>query len=401
MVWSVVLVTAALAEPTSFVTRVDPPVAVGVDGRHGRPFLDQDGRWHLGHGRSGRFHDVILGDDLRAEIETARIVIDGDGLFVDHALAACPDGTYLHTASGNLEVPDDTAWATLLGPDLEAGVTLPLVERDPEMSTNDMAALCTEDQRLVAFAGYGDPELEIPNRNWLYRVTDAVLAGAEPERVPLHEAPRINGTSLVWDDPSQQLLVLGMPGGSSLQVAAYDAALEPVARQSVTLDMPAGVQAYWSAAAAAVGDGYVLVHMGRAREQGFAQDTGDVFLTVMDRSLFFVQTVRLTNLEPPNGAMRPGLAVQGDELLVVWDQEGRFSATRVQLDLSALAAVAEPVPQDTGQPPDTPPGGSGSGTQTATSATEPGGGCATVPGPPLGSLGLLLLALVRRRPCEC
>ncbi len=398
MVWSVVLVTAALAE-APFVTRVDPPVAVGVDGRHGRPFRGQDARWHLGHGRSGRFHDVVLGEDLVAQIETARILIDGDGRFVDHALAPCPDGTLLHAASGNLVVPDDTAWTTLLGPELEAGETITLVDRDPEMSTNDMAALCSEQFRLVAFAGYGDLDLEIPNRNWLYPVTDAVLEGEAPQRVPLHEAPRINGTSLVWDETARQLLVLGMPGGASLQVAAYNEALEPVSRQAVALDMPPGVQAYWSAAAAPLGDGYAIVHMGRAMEQGFAQDTGDVFLTVTDRSLFFSQTVRITNLEAPDGAMRPGLAVEGDELLIAWDQEGRFYATRAQLDLNALAAVAAPVPQDTGEPPDASEGGDRHAPEP-TNQTEETAGCSTNPGgPPRGLLALVPLALARRRPC--
>lgn len=398
MVWTLLLVSLAAAEP-ALIANVAPPVPVGVDGRHARPFLGPDGLWHLGHGRSGRFHDVVLDENLLARIDTARILVDGDGRFVDHALAACPDGTLLHSASGNLVEPDDTAWATLISADLEPGPTVALVEREPELATNDMAALCTAEARLVAVAGSGILEYEVPSQNWLFPVTDAVLDGEEPERLPLHEAPRVNGTSLVWDTTARQLLVLGMPGGGSLQIAAYDESFAPVGRTSTNVDLPDGVQAYWSAAAAPVGDGYAIVHMGRQMEQGFAQDTGDVFLTVADRSFFFKHTVRITNLEPPNGAMRPGLAVRGGELLIAWDQEGRFSATRAEVDLDALARLAEALPQDTAEP-SVP--GEASDTNDAPRSpmgTEGNSGCRTVPWSPPPALFVASLFLLGRRRC--
>lgn len=395
MTWIILLAPLAHAE-VSFVTAVDPPVQVGVDGRHARPFQGTDGAWHLGHGRSGRFHDIVLDGDLVAQPDTARILIDGGGQFVDHGLAVCPDGSLLHAASGNLVQPDDSAWVTLVSADLEPGPTQLLIDREPEMSTNDMAAVCTEDLRAVAFAGSGDWELEIPQENWLYRITDDVLEGAAAERLPLHEASRINGTSLVWDAVSQQLLVIAMPGSGSLQVAFYNDALEPAGRVNAQVLLDDGAQGYWSSAAAPLGDGYAIVHMGRRLDQGFAQDTGDVFLTVTDRSFFFLHTVRLTNLDPPNGAMRPGIAVNGDELLIAWDRDGRFEATRAWVDLDALAEVAEAVPQDSGQPdepghattPEAPPT---SGTSSAGS-----GGCSSAP-LPTRLLWLAPLLLWRRR----
>lgn len=395
MSWVLLLVSPALAGP-SFIAELGPPGPVGVDGRHARPYRGTDGAWHLGHGRSGKFHDVVLDDNLVAQSDTARIIVEAGGDFVDHALAVCPDGSMLHAASGNLVQPDDTAWVTVLDADRVAGPTALLIDREPDMSTNDMAALCTADLRVAAFAGSGDPDLEIPQQNWLFPITDGVLAGAEPERIPLHEAPRLNGTSLVWDARAEQLLVIGMPGGSAIQVAVYDAALGPVGRTNGVVEMEPGVQAYWSSAAAQLGDGagYAIAHMGRSPEQGFAQDTGDVYLTITDRSFFLTETVRLTNLPAPDGAMRPGLAVEGDELIIAWDQDGRFHAARARVDLDALAAASEDRVQDTGAPSaeDTVDADDGGGGPADPPAPETGGasGCHTAPGG--GGLGLLLLA---------
>ena len=276
MSWVLLLVSPALAGP-SFIAELGPPGPVGVDGRHARPYRGTDGAWHLGHGRSGKFHDVVLDDNLVAQSDTARIIVEAGGDFVDHALAVCPDGSMLHAASGNLIQPDDTAWVTVLDADRVAGPTALLIDREPDMSTNDMAALCATDLRVAAFAG-SEADLEIPQQNWLFPILKG-CSRARSRAILLHEAPRINGTSLVWAAAPSS-------AASGCRAAAparwpSDAALG-VGRANV-VEMEPGVQAYWSSAAAQLGDGagYAIAHMGRSPEQGFAQDTEDMALTIL------------------------------------------------------------------------------------------------------------------------
>ena len=108
--------------------------------------------------------------------------------------------------------------------------------------------------------------------------------------------------------------------------------------------------------------------------------------------MFLTETVRLTNLLAPDEAMRPGLAVEGDELIIAWDQEGRFHAARARVDLDALAATSEDRVQDTGAPSaedtvdaDTDDGGGGPADPLhrrrvgPAAATAPGGGGSGAP----------------------
>jgi uncharacterized protein (TIGR03382 family) len=377
------------------IDAVGPAVEVGVDGRHGRPFRGPDGRWHLGHGRSGSFHDVALNDDLTADPSTARIWIDGGGRFVDHGLARCPDGGLLHAASGNVERPDDSAWVTAISPDLEPGPTVLVVDRDPLHVTNDMAVLCEPALRAVAFAGEGDWDLEIPQRNWLHVFDDAALAGEAPPVIhPIHEAARVNGTSMVWDARSDQLALLAMPGDGAIQATFYDRELAWVSRLREAVVLPEDRRAYWSAGALPLGAGFAVVHLARRPSDGFNQDQGDVVLSIFGPDLFAYESVMLTQLTPPEGAMRPALALDGDELVVAWDREGRFFATRVTLDLSALDGLGDGVPQDTaapdfgGDPPD-----------ATRAGPAPAETCGAAPGAPSAALALLAVAAVRRRRC--
>ena len=377
---------------TGVIEAVGAPVEVGVDGRHGRPFRAPDGRWHLGHGRSGSFHDVALNDDLTADPSTARIWIDGGGRFVDHGLARCPDGGLLHVASGNVERPDDSAWVTAISDTLDPGPTVLLVDRDPLHVTNDMAVLCEPTLRAVAFAGEGDWDLEIPQRNWLHELDDASLSGDATAPVhPIHEAARINGTSMVWDTRSDQLVFLAMPGDGAIQATFYDRDLQWVSRLREAIVLPEDRRAYWSAGALPLGAGFAVVHLARRPTDNFNQDQGDVVLSVFGPDLFARESVVLTELVPPEGAMRPALALDGDELVVAWDREGRFYATRVTLNLAALDGLGDGVPQDTAEPIDAP------AQEDPEPAPSTPKGCGVAPIAPTGALAWLALLAVRRR----
>lgn len=397
-------ILAAICAPAlavdGLILEVGDPVTVGVDGRHGRPFVGQDGTWHLAHGRSGHLHDVALNDDLVADLSTAQILVDGGGRFVDHGLSQCPDGSLLHAASGNVDEPDDSAWVTWITPNLEPGPTVLVVDRDPNTVTNDMAVLCTDELRLVAFAGEGDWDLEIPQRNWLHVLNDAMLAGTGvPDIRPLHEATRVNGTSMVWDEASNQIMFVAMPGGSSVQVNAYDTSYQWAGRLQMALHLDDDRQSYWSAGAIPLGDGFAVVHLARRFEDGFAQDQGDVVLTLFGPDFFFHDSVVLTSLDPPNGAMRPAIARRGDELLVAWDRNGRFTAVGVVLDPAADEALSSGAPQDTAEPPAI----DGQEEEEDSTANEPaaargdGKGCAVVQAGTTAGLAVLAVAAVARR----
>jgi len=139
--------------------------------------------------------------------------------------------------------------------------------------------------------------------------------------------------------------------------------------------------------------------MVRGDADGFAQDTGQVAVTVVGPDLIPVETWQLTELAAPDGAMRPDLVLTGtDSAFVTFDVSGRIWAIELELDGDALAALGSEPEEDTGLPDSGAPGGSG------TDGTDPGrarsnggdaGGCSVSPAG--GGLLLVLLGLWCRR----
>ena len=74
----------------------------------------------------------------------------------DHAIRICPDGTYLHTASLNLDEPNDSAYVYRYDGDWNPIGDAVIEEREPARRHNDMPLLCSSVFTGTAFSGSGD-----------------------------------------------------------------------------------------------------------------------------------------------------------------------------------------------------------------------------------------------------
>ena len=99
---------AMVAHAVPRVTEIGPAVRLGVEGRHARPFVGPAGRTWIGFGRSGSFWAIPLDGAMLPIHHEERVVIRGDGRFVDHMMVPCDDGTWLHVASGRTRRHDDS-----------------------------------------------------------------------------------------------------------------------------------------------------------------------------------------------------------------------------------------------------------------------------------------------------
>jgi hypothetical protein len=239
----------------------------------------------------------------------------------------------------------------------------------------------------------------------LYVLDDEFFAGGEVASVAdASVASRMTGNSMLWDDAAGALRVFGMEPDVGLVVATFDGGLEPMEIVEAWPDLPADQHPYWAQGVASAGGATLLAHMVRGDGDGFAQDTGQVALTVLGPDLMPLETWQLTEFSPPDGAMRPGVARVGTDLaLVTFDVGGRVWAMEVELDGAALDALGGGGGDDTAGPVDTAPTVAGDGGSRAADgrAASTGGGCASTPLAPdsvgLVLLGMPLLALTRRR----
>jgi hypothetical protein len=391
----------ALAQAAPFVLGVGAATPLGLEGRHARPFVAEDGRVHVGYGRSGSFRVVPLGDDLAPALEEDRVLVQGHGRFIDHMLVPCGGGTSLHVSSGRTSRPDDTAWATPIGADLVAGTTRTVVRESETLATNDPAAVCEGPLTAIGLAGAGEPGGELPP-DWLYVLDDAFFEGDPVSRVvDASDASRMTGNAMRWDEPAGVLRVFGMEPDVGLVVASFDAELQPLGVQHAWPPLPNDQYPYWAQGLAVAGGATLLAHMVRGDGDGFAQDTGQVALTVLGPDLAPLETWQLTELAAPDGAMRPGLVRTGvDRALVTFDVSGRIWAVEVDLDGAALDALDDPGGGDTGgdgtEPGDTARGDTARAARGRT-VPERGGASGCAAAPTGGPIGLLLLTLLARR----
>ena len=382
----------------AYVTDVGEPVDLDLPGRHGRPFVTEDGARWLGFGRSGSFHVVELDAGGEADLDSFRTVVRGDGEFIDHSFVPCAGGGFLHVASGNRVTTDDTAWVSFVGRDLTWRGTELLVDSNPLYTTNDMPALCSAAVWATGFATEGDMASGTPGSNELFAFGPELFGGAgEVVTVALPSASRMTGTSLVWREDTRQVLALGLRPPQTLRVVALDEDLVIASRADRQLDL-GDLDAYWAQSTAVVEGSMLIAHMVRRSSDGFAQDTGDVALTVVGPELQVLETLVLTGFTPPNGAMRPALMVDGDVVTVSFDVGGALHTLQARVDRAALAEL--PVTEgDAAVAARSPAGAPGEAPEGVASVhDDPDGeagdgvGCALVP--PAGSLPAIAFPLL-------
>jgi hypothetical protein len=391
----------------------DDAVELDVSGNWPRAFPAADG-WWVTNAAAGTYNVQHVRDDLSTDTPTRKVLTDVAGL-QDHAISACPDGTYLHFATASLREPNDSAYVFHYDADFDLLDEAVIAEGDTTGTYVDIPSICAEDFRGMAYWADDDA---VPFR---YVGVDDALAPMPPADL----ATGIAMGSVMFEDEGQ-LNVLSFNGktGDSLLVSTFDRDLQPVAQHEVDVS-PDGWTSYWSQGAARVGNVYLVVHM--ESDDAYTWDTlgGDLFVEAFTLDWEPIDSLQLSHNTAPIGGMQPGLAVKGDTLLVLYSLDLHNIAYRVTLDLAAAdrGGASDTGGTDTGGDTDT-DGGTDSGTtgdtdDTDAADTDPSGddvgddsgapddsgaGCGCVGAPGGGgfgglgaALGALAMAAGRRR----
>jgi hypothetical protein len=315
---------SALAKAAPFVTSVGAEQATGLGGGWARAFPDDAG-WSLLWSAGGDFQRLPMAADLSV-VDRDRTALTGRSDLVDHAIALCPDGTYLHAASASVDSPNDSAYAFRQAADFALTASATVEERSPGRPHNDMAVLCSPVGDGVAFGSMNGGHVDF------FPLGDEATPGTP---VTLEGAPTMSGGSLYYEASSDTILVINFDFAGELQIARYDTELRRI--ETITRDVvSAPLRGYWAQALLRVGDVYVLGHMARDDSAGFELDEGDVYLSFFDLDWNLLEQDRISRNVPPLGGMRPALARKGDQLLVLYDKDVQPMIFDVRLDLEAL-----------------------------------------------------------------
>lgn len=325
-----------------WVTNISDPYELPSGGTWNRPFSTPDG-WKIFLGGSAMRVADLKKEDNTWTATNIRVISDQDGVhFNDHAVKKCPDGTFLHVASRDVSVFNDSAHVWRYDTDFSILSSEVWEEESPERQYNDPSILCSRITQGVASSTRGGP---MDFGNHYFSVDET---GQRGELVVLADYPRMNGGALFADDLEERIYGLGMSHGQPLQINTYDAQWNVLSEKTLSLleEYP-DRRAYWPQAVIQVGDYFVVGFMGRDDSWGNG-DLGDVFLAIFDLDWNLLKEYPITNYGAPE-AMRPWLSRQGDQVLVGYDADLKFFIVELTLDLEAFGLTGnEP---DTGMDP--------------------------------------------------
>lgn len=352
-----------------------------------RAFSRDDGDWWLLMGLGGDYGVSVLGADMSWD-ERELVALTGQTNLIDHGITRCPDGSYLHASSANLDQPNDSAYAFTYTADWQKLGGAAIEERQSGVAHNDMAILCGGGHRVVGFSAMG--------KGILHHIGEDALVTHKSE---VDGIGFLTGGGMLAD-PDTGGVLLVTNGNRNHQLFVYELDADYQVLEKHTVDAaPEGYYAYWPQVLQRVGDHLLLGFMARIESEGWSQDTGNVWLAALDADLNVVERVQVSQHEAPEGAMRPWVARNGTTLLVTADRLVRPHLYTVELGAAAWGLSGTPV--DTGLPAEDSGGGEDSGTGPDGDKGGGGGrcgGCASGPAGGLWAAALALsLGLARRR----
>ena len=318
----------------TFIVEVGTPVEIRSAGAWIRVFPTEDS-WFAALGSNQSFYVGELrktGERLEDwELVDKRQVVEISGL-IDHGIKKCPDGGYLHAASGMPPEVDETGppidYLHLWRYDENFNI-LAYSEFRSGMGThahNDPNVICAPDAKGLLLS-----------INGLQFATDFFSLDANlevQEVIALQDYPRGNGGGVLYDVHAEEFIQLGMDHDKPLTVNRYDTNWTLLDSIDVAL-VDAPLRAYWPQGAIQVGDYFIVAHMGR-NEDWLGSDKGDVFLGVFTDEWQLVEQHRLTTFENGEAAMRPWVARKGEQLLVSFDLFNEQQILEAKLDLNAF-----------------------------------------------------------------
>ncbi len=324
------LLFVASASAAPFLLSTGPETAIAVDraGNWARAVPTDEG-WSFFFASGGDYWHAPLDDALVPDLARTR-PLTGRSDLTDHAITRCPDGTFLHASSYTVNQPDDSVVAHWYDADLAPVDTVTIVEGAGDVITRDMPVVCGE-----TFHGLGLFD------TWAGTTFAALETGEAVDAVVLDDAPMMTGSGWVEDDGSLWTIGHEVQEWGAVGLRGYDAALELHTSIDLAL-VPAPLTAYWSQGLVRVGDYAVVAFMARDESEGWQLQDGNVWLAVFDADWNVVETRAVTSYAAPVGAMQPGLAVKGDQLLVTYTYDTRPYAVPVTFDADLAGADADP-----------------------------------------------------------
>ena len=355
---------AALASPGiahaegDWITAVGDRIDLDLSGNWTRVYPDGSGGWTLFITGGGNYHYIPMNANYEL-LSSRNQLTDADIRLVDHQIAQCPDGSWFHVASAEVNEPDDTAYVFRYDSNFNLTCELELAYGHPIHRFNDAPILCTPWYGATpAHSDTSDTQMPI------YLIEDDCSINREED----HPAtPPIPGSSLVYDADMNEIWGVRATGNDQfLQWVPFtlllDAAALPVSEQFY---LPPFYMTAFPQAMIQVGDYRVLAHLGMNPDVNYGADNGDIWIQVIDRDHQAVQSVRLTEYGNSQGANRPWLSWQDDKIVVVYDDSLQPRLVELTIDRDAFGLT--PGSDDGG-------GTDGSGAGGGTGGSDDGGG---------------------------
>jgi MYXO-CTERM domain-containing protein len=250
-------------------------------------------------------------------------------------------------------------------------------------SHNDMPLACSPLFTATSFGGPG-VGATITSR-YFYLDNNAQVVDTQ-DTVDL---PRTGGSALKVEPETETILVVEMsslpldvPG--EMWITRMDLDLNPlnVYRAQV---LPDGYNGHWPQGILRIGDYYMVAYIGWP-DDTWDGHNGDMWVAVFDMDWNLLETQQVSNNDPSNPGMRPGLVRRGDIVLATYDKNTMPHIHELRIDLETFGIEDG----DSGNLWDT-----GDSSEDA----EEGCGCSTQANPRSAWLGLAALfgLLVRRR----
>ncbi|HCH61349.1 MAG: hypothetical protein CL927_18150 [Deltaproteobacteria bacterium] len=386
---------ALLAGPVhaqDFFVEVGPVVELPTGGNWVRALPDEGG-WMLGLATGVGYGLLPLkptGDgpsDWTVEEAERNWQVQQDDL-ADHNLKRCPDGTWLHVATGQTTSTDDSAWWFRHDKRWNL-IASGVVELDnAQRHHSDPSVMCSALGEGVLFGPRASDS------------GDAVFfeIGASGDAVvgpTVSKEPVPTGGALFTDVFTNEIHRLGVDGpAGNLVHVVYDQDWNELDRWMEN-PLPEPYFVYWPQGHMQLGDYWILGILGNTDRNGGGNDRRP-FLVVYDRDW---NAVAIEEVNAP-GAGRPWIARRGSLLLMTFDNG--LTPTLVGFELNLAAFGVDGADPDTGVNPEAftgnPNGDSESG-DSGTAAEDDKDGCGCASGGGGGLLAMLVGAIgaVRRR----
>lgn len=397
MLWAMIGVGVTGSVPvqnSSHIVNVGDEISWGVGGAWARVLVQETGDLFF-YAAGGEFFRMEFLEDYSL-MEEEKVPLSGRTNLDDHSIQVCPDGSYLHAASGKTKETNDSGYMMMYDSDWNRTQSIVLAEDNPEIAYNDMPLICHEKGRFVAFIDFDV---------WGTIVYELDETGRPTRELKIPEIGLAEGGTFLEDPNSGDLaLVTSNHDNSAIEVNLLDWSLN---YQSTKTLFEVDVEVdrnYWPQAVEVIGDRIVVAYVNQPRNEGRLSDWGDMWLAILDLEWNLIERHAIVTEEDQDGCMRPGLAYKEGVLLYTYDKilnhpPGEVTPRLVPIELNLEAFGLVGAPEDTSTPAET-GGEEDTGSTTEVETEETSCRCAGAPAEPnaLGfGLSMLFGVLWRQR----